>query len=94
MINFTGAEVVDLDLPLSQPATGLLFELAESADFFYGYQAMSGTGWRCCPVATNECSVRSQIHTDLSLFLGFFSRTYCILHEYHYEIIITRITSG
>jgi len=34
MINFTGAGVVDLDLPLSQPATGLLFELAESADFF------------------------------------------------------------
>ena len=36
MINFTGAGVVDLDLPLSQPATGLLFELAESADFFTG----------------------------------------------------------
>ncbi len=41
MVEFAGAEVVDLDLPLSQPATGLLFELAESAGFFF-------TGIRPC----------------------------------------------
>jgi hypothetical protein len=41
MVEFAGAEVVDLDLPLSQPATGLLFEKAESAGFFF-------TGIRPC----------------------------------------------
>lgn len=41
MVEFAGAEVVDLDLPLSQPATGLLFELAESAGFIF-------TGIRPC----------------------------------------------
>ncbi|MBN1166850.1 MAG: hypothetical protein JXA44_06930 [Methanospirillaceae archaeon] len=30
MVEFAGAEVVSLDLPLSQPATGLLVLLAES----------------------------------------------------------------
>lgn len=41
MAEFAGAEVVDLDLPLAQPATGLLFELAESAGFVF-------TGIRPC----------------------------------------------
>lgn len=41
MITLAGAEVVDLDLPLSQPATGLVFELAEKAGFVF-------TGIRPC----------------------------------------------
>jgi len=41
MVALAGAEVVDLDLPLSQPATGLVFELAENAGFIF-------TGIRPC----------------------------------------------
>jgi len=41
MENLAGAEVVDLDLPLAQTATALLFELAEEAGFVF-------TGIRPC----------------------------------------------
>ena len=35
MVDIAGAEVVSLDLPLSQPATPALWELAEQAGFFF-----------------------------------------------------------
>lgn len=41
MVHLAGAEVVDLDLPLSQPATALIFDLAEAAGFIF-------TGIRPC----------------------------------------------
>jgi anti-sigma regulatory factor (Ser/Thr protein kinase) len=41
MMEFAGAEVVDLDLPLAQPATGLLIQKAEEAGFVF-------TGIRPC----------------------------------------------
>lgn len=49
MVEFAGAEVVDLDLPLAQPATGLLFELAESAGFVF-------TGIRPCQSQDGDCA--------------------------------------
>jgi anti-sigma regulatory factor (Ser/Thr protein kinase)/GNAT superfamily N-acetyltransferase len=49
MIEFAGAEVVDLDLPLAQSATGLLFELAESAGFVF-------TGIRPCQAHDGDCA--------------------------------------
>jgi hypothetical protein len=49
MVELAGAEVVDLDLPLSQPATALLFDLAESAGFIF-------TGIRPCQAPDGDCA--------------------------------------
>jgi anti-sigma regulatory factor (Ser/Thr protein kinase)/GNAT superfamily N-acetyltransferase len=48
MVHLAGAEVVDLDLPVSQPATTLLFDLAESAGFIF-------TGIRPCQAPDGDC---------------------------------------
>lgn len=47
MIELAGAEVVDLDLPLCQPATGILFDLAEADGFLF-------TGIRPCQAADGD----------------------------------------
>ncbi|HWQ65452.1 MAG TPA: GNAT family N-acetyltransferase [Methanospirillum sp.] len=49
MVEFADAEVVDLDLPLAQPATGLLIEQAESAGFIF-------TGIRPCQALDGDCA--------------------------------------
>lgn len=60
MIEFTGAEVVDLDLPLSQPASGLLFYLAESAGFIF-------TGIRPCQAADGDAARLQRICVPFDL---------------------------
>ena len=49
MEELAGAEVVDLDLPLAQPATALLIDLAEEAGFVF-------TGIRPCQSPDGDCA--------------------------------------
>ena len=60
MAEFAGAEVVDLDLPLAQPATGLLFELAESAGFVF-------TGIRPCQALDGDCARLQRLYVPFDL---------------------------
>lgn len=60
MVEFAGAEVVDLDLPLAQHATGLLFELAESAGFVF-------TGIRPCQAPDGDSARLQRINVPFDL---------------------------
>lgn len=60
MIEFAGAEIVDLDLPLAQPATGLLFELAESAGFVF-------TGVRPCQAQDGDAARMQRVSAPFDL---------------------------
>jgi anti-sigma regulatory factor (Ser/Thr protein kinase)/GNAT superfamily N-acetyltransferase len=60
MVEFAGAEVVDLDLPLAQPATGLIFDLAESAGFVF-------TGIRPCQAHDGDCARLQRLSVPFDL---------------------------
>ncbi|PKL60929.1 MAG: hypothetical protein CVV33_00160 [Methanomicrobiales archaeon HGW-Methanomicrobiales-4] len=73
MVEFAGAEVVDLDLPLAQPATGLLVELAESAGFIFTgirpCQAFDGDGARMQRLPVTFDLTYIQIYPGFAEFL-------------------------
>jgi anti-sigma regulatory factor (Ser/Thr protein kinase)/GNAT superfamily N-acetyltransferase len=60
MAEFAGAEVVNLDLPLAQPSTSLLFEKAESAGFIF-------TGIRPCQYQDGDCARLQRISVPFDL---------------------------
>ena len=60
MIEFAGAEIVDLDLPLAQPATSLLVDLAESAGFVF-------TGIRPCQAHDGDAARMQRVCVPFDL---------------------------
>jgi anti-sigma regulatory factor (Ser/Thr protein kinase)/GNAT superfamily N-acetyltransferase len=73
LLDYAGAEVVDLDLPLAQPATALLCELAETAGFFFvgvrPGEAEDGDSLRLqrlnCPFDSSRLSIYKGFATTL-----------------------------
>lgn len=69
LVNIGGAEVVDLDLPLAQPATARLWERAEQAGFFFvgirPYQARDGDDVRLKRLVTEVDTSRLDIVSEL-----------------------------